>query len=82
MGQAHYTEGMTVNTRGIPQTLDGQSNSGEEGGAGAARREGEAGRERAERGEREAAGESRCVAGESRREGMNELDLSLMSQRG
>jgi hypothetical protein len=26
MGQAHYTEGMTVNTRGIPQTLDGQSN--------------------------------------------------------
>jgi hypothetical protein len=27
MGQAHYTEGMTVNTRGIPQTLDGQSNN-------------------------------------------------------
>jgi hypothetical protein len=27
MGQAHYTEGMRVNTRGIPQTLDGQSNS-------------------------------------------------------
>ena len=26
MGQAHYTEGMTINTRGIPQTLDGQSN--------------------------------------------------------